>query len=358
MRILLIGGDASPSNAFRQLKPALCGLGFDVQCMLGDGKPFSKEPSEIEVAVSVADFVLLGMSSSPKLAQVEIDAGQEAVQQGKKFGFYGDCRGCWTRAKPENWFGPLASAATLYLGVNWEDAERARLVFPNAMVSGSGNPLREEMAFPRVSRNDVRRKLGIVEGEVFVLSPGDKVSAANTARWTILMEALFHSKPWMFNLVLSTHPGDRATAAVDSKTGEPLELYEKLVATSPVPARLISKEFMSTSDMMVGADLVVGLGVSTSVEAVYRRLPVVNLYTEAVHLQLMNETGSRLVETDDDGVSFSCSLGPIELSGLVSMLLTDGLPQEVQQRQNELYPLPTKQGITVKNMAEAIAKVI
>jgi len=151
--VVFVARDAAPSGCFKLLEPVLKDCGFGVTLFTGGGRPLAEQPHEITSAIRGAGVVVLGMSSSAELAQPEIAAGQVAREAEVPFGFYGDVSGCWVRAKNPAWFWGLAVDAAFYCGVTQQDADAAKQVFPNAKLIGTGNPLREEMAFPNFTRD-------------------------------------------------------------------------------------------------------------------------------------------------------------------------------------------------------------
>ncbi len=83
-----MGHDAAPSGAFTRLKEVLERLRFEVKLFVGNGKPLTAGMEEVRDAASNADVVLIGMSSSVALAEVELAAGEAARAAGKPYGFY------------------------------------------------------------------------------------------------------------------------------------------------------------------------------------------------------------------------------------------------------------------------------
>ena len=115
MKVVLVARDAAPSRAFSKLAPVLQESGFDADLLVGDGKPLIE--GEIINLVERANIVVLGMSSSENLARPEILAGETAKKWGIPYGFYGDVRRCWARARAGAWFEDLASRTSFYFGI-------------------------------------------------------------------------------------------------------------------------------------------------------------------------------------------------------------------------------------------------
>ena len=352
--------DVAPSAAFKRLEPVLVERGFDVDLIIGEGKPLAKTAEEIIFASSHASIVLLGMSSSDELARFEIMAGEAAKIATVPYGFYGDCPRCWARARAGAWFEHLASGAACYLGVTREDADAAREVFQNAKCVGVGNPLHEEMAFPRFTREEVRSKLGIASEEKFVLSPGGKFAGVNMAQWAIVMEALsFLAKNGgRFQLILATHPGDRTPYAIDVATRKELKLYEELISFSPVPARIVSKDVLATSDMVSGADIIVEFGTSIGIAGAYQNIPVVSLGLEVLFRWLEQVSGGRVLEVVEDCLSELVVADASNRADKMKNLLTPAGFARMRARQQELCPRPTERGAALRKIADAIEQII
>jgi hypothetical protein len=350
-KAVLVARDAAPSGCFKRLEPVLEERGFDVVLIIGEGKPLTKTVEEIVLAVvSQASVVILGMSSSLELAQPEIAAGEAARGVGKPYGFYGDVPRCWALARTGAWFEELASGAAFYFGVTQADADAAREVFPNAkLLIGTGNPLREEMAFPRLTREEVRAKLGIAPDEKLVLAPGRKFAAGNMASWVVVMDALslLAAGGQSFQLVLATHPGDRT----------PMPLYDELVSFSPVPARIVGKDVLTTSDMVPGADIIVEFGTSIGIEGAYQNVPVVSLGFGVLFRRLEQASGNRIPEAVSDGLSELVVADVNTLADKIEDLLTPGGFAQMRARQQELCPKPTERGAALRKIAEAIAQI-
>ena len=387
-KVVLVARDAAPSGAFIKLEPVLRESDFDVCLLVGDGKPLTKTGDEIAAEVMNGSVVVIGMSSSVDLAQPEMLAGYLAKNYGIPYGFYGDVRRCWARARAGAWFENYASNAAFYFGITQADADAAHEVFPNALLYGTGNPLREEMAFARFTREEVRAKLNIGSEEKLVLAPGGKLAAGNMAKWVVIMDALallnksgHNASGSSFQLILSTHPGDRTPYAVDGGTldklkivyeGEngdmpvidisglkELKLYEELVALSPVPTRIVGKDMLTTSDMVPGSDIIVEFGSSIGIEGAYQNVPVITLGFEILLRRQEQISGSRILEAVEDGLSEYVEMANAEeLAYQISKLLTPDGFARMSARQKELCPRPLERGAALRNMAHAIETII
>lgn len=364
-KVVLVAYDAAPSRCFVELSEVLSSMKeqekpvFDVELFIGDGKPLTTSFNDLASAVSRADIVLLGMSSV-EFAELEAAAGKCAQKAKIPFGFYGDVRGCFNRAGLGRQFESLALDTAFYFGVNVEDGESARSVFSSARLYGFGNPLREKMAFPTTTRNEVREKLDVPDGTNLILAPGTKTGVMNCATWMLVIDALtqLQSEEQSYELIISPHPGDRVHIAADPETGEKLCIYELLVSLSPVPTKIVTKEEQSTTDMVSGADLIVCFGGSTGMEGAYQNIPVVGIGFEISHQWQEYQGGSRMPELIEDGASDLVVGDASLLATRIQELLTPEGFAPFLKRQKALYPKPEKPGIALAEMANAIQEMV
>lgn len=355
----MLARDAAPSGCFAKLAPILKERGHSVLMTVGHGKPIKTTLPLIEDMVRDTDVVFLGMSSSSELSELELLAGDAAELAGVPYGFYGDVPGCFARAREGAWFRSLAENTSFYCGVDDADARAARFVFPNALCVGTGNPLREEMAFPVMMREQVRAKLGVPSDVALVLAPGNKTASFNMATWTILMGALamLHWKGKKMLLVLTPHPGDRTPHAVDDASGVPMQLYEELVKYSPIPTDIVPAEVLTTSNILPGADLVVEFASSVGIEAAYQNIPVITLALEPALRRLEEIQGSRTLEAVTLGISKLVHGDVHVLERVIARLLTEDGFAPMRQRQREKCPRPKERGAALRAIVETLEQV-
>ncbi len=358
-KILFVGRDAASSGCFIRLAPVLEKQGYTVTMMVGNGKPLAATDDDIINAVKSADLVVSGMSSSAELAKPEVLACQTAKEVHIPFGFYGDVPECFMRARAGAWFEPFALHANFYFSVNTEDAQAAKVILQNAKTFGTGNPLREESAFPKFTREEVREKLGVLPDEKLILVPGGKFVAANLATWTVVMDALhwLTAEGGKFQLVLTTHPGDRLPYCVDSSTEKPVQCYEELISNSPVSVELVAREVLTTTDIVTGADLVIDYGGSTSINAAYQSVPLISLGFGIWHKFFEKENGKITIpEAVVKGLARPANMENI--TGAIRQMLTQEGFATMKAIQQQLCPKPTEQGLALKKMAEAITEIL
>ncbi len=363
--VVVVGHDAAPSNCFGRLARVLEERGFKVVSFLGHGKPRTNTNEEVVGAVTGANVVLLGFSSTAELSESAIVAGQAAQAGGIPFGFYGDIPLCWTLGREGKWFNALARHASFYCGVAPSDPAEAQKIFPKARFVDTGNPLRdEEMAFPKFTRGEVRAKLGLAPEEKAILLTTLKSPGCNLAMLGILIEALAGMKNPNLRLLVSPHPGDRTPFAVDPEPKEnpkPLGLYEELLSYSPVPGRLIDRTLLTGSELVPGMDLIVEFGSSLGLEAGFHEIPVLTFAPEVVLRRFEKATGTRVTESVTQGLSVPVDRGdPTALAKTIALLLDPKSWEALTLRghQRELCVKPAERGAALRKIADLVASQI
>src|SRR3989344_292805 len=170
MTVTLIGRDAAPSKAFGRVAEELEKRDVECAAFLGGGKPITASNEQILANIKVSNFVMIGMSSSSELAKEEVLAATAASALGIPLGFYSDTFGSYQRP----WFQEFRAKASLLLVLNEQEKVAAQELYPNAEVAVAGNHEWEDACFPRLSREEVREKLGVTEDETLVFLPGHK----------------------------------------------------------------------------------------------------------------------------------------------------------------------------------------
>jgi hypothetical protein len=356
-KILLVARDAAPSGAFKLLIPALRKKGYYVTSILGEGKEIPDSLHEITQLVTNADIVILGMSSSRELANKEIFAASIAQKAKIPFGFYGDVPDCYQRAREGAWFEPFANDTAFYFGINEADAEAAKKVFVNAKTFATGNPVREADAFPKFTNEEIRSKLNISSDTVVILAPGGKFPAANATTWTLVMDSM----AWMqglskqkYMLLISTHPGDPATAA-QKQNGEPLDMYGELMSYSPVPVKMVTKDIFNTTDLLPAASLVIDFGGSIGINAAYQQIPAISLGFGIWENYFEKFSGKKTIEAVETGISILAN--PDNLKEIMHKLLIGFGSEELKQQQQKMYPKPAEKDMAVNAMTAALLQI-
>lgn len=368
MRIVLVGRDTAPANALKKLQDYLASLSneggsYKVFDFLGNGQ-FTKE--SIGERVLTADVLLVGMSSSAKLAEKEIYAAETAVRANTPFGFYADTFGCHKRP----WFAKLRDKASFVFVVNKKEAESAQELFPNAKIVASGNPMWEGFFTPRLSREEVRERLGIEDGQRMIFCPGGKLLAVNMQHFGGVISAshVLGMNPEDWKIVLATHPGDENYDGLfkfekkedsDEYEYKRIEnIYKDLVKYSKVPVAVVSPSQMATSHMISGCDVVVESASTIGIEAVCQRKPVIEFFTEAA-LNRLEETGiGRSYELCEQGVAREVHYDPSKLAtAICDLTLYEDVLRGLRARQAEHYPEPSEKGEAIRKMVATLVEV-
>jgi len=359
--IVLVSHDAAPSGCFARLEPILIARGYEVVKFIDHGKPRQATNDEIATAVRRTDILVLGISSSAELSESAIVAGRVALAARIVFGFYMDVPIGWTLGKPESYFAELASHTDFYCGVEPSEPKAARTIWRKAKFVVTGNPLREEMAFPRLSRDEVRGKFGLVPDEKAILFTTVKAPGCTFAQMGVLMEALAELATLSdvkFRLFISPHPGDRTPFAVDSGTMKPMRIYEEICALSPVSTCVVSAEIFAGSDLVPGMDLIVEFGSSLALQAGFSRVPVLTLGPEMLYRCLENVTGSRFLEAVYNGLSVSVNGNSMTVVNTIKELLAPGedssLLDKMIAHQQKFCRIPSERGQALRLIADLV----
>lgn len=360
-KVCLVAHDAAPSRCFNGLQIALTlGIsGVQVVKYVSDGMPPTVSIAELRAEISSSDFVLLGMSSTPDSAEVEVRAGEIAREMHVPYGFYSDVLFGIERARSGAWFNHLARGATLVVGLFSRDT--ARDIFPNARAVQTGNPLREDMSFPFSTRSWVRSKLGIGDEKLLIHIPGGTFCGGNIATIMLVLDACALTLPVDSVCVMFTpHPGDQTLRAVDAGTGVELNLYQEIADDAPVEMRVIRKDFLTSSQVVVGADLVVEYTGSVSIEAAYNRIPVISPTFVVWARKFEQESFRTMTEMVESGAAYQVYPDAYEYGRVLQNLLNPQHEARVKliAAQEHAYPRARERGATMQAIVNALRGVL
>lgn len=388
MNVVLVAKDVAPSSAFERLELELTKQsirsfsflrGIDRRAEAGNAE------LSMETWMEHCDVVLLGMSSSEKLAEIEIRAAEEAVKWNIPFGLYADTYGVINRG----WLAHLRDKASFVFVINEEEGKKARGLYPNAKVVITGNPMWEDFCTPKLSREEVRQRLGVSDEQKMVLCSGGKNLAVNMLHWGGVIEAFSKkSAPKDYKVFLSVHPGDKpaeeikkiqklvAESNLDLDKDVVDQLIDRLVKTAEasylahyndlvryskrVPVKVVTKDFMSGPDMLPGADLVIESASTLGIEAAFQRIPVISSFWEVALARIEESCGSRDWELCDSGAALRVDGDPNQLLYFIQDLLLSGSLANgfgMKERQAEAYPMPPEKGAAVRMMAETLIEL-
>jgi hypothetical protein len=294
------------------------------------------------------DFVLTGMSSSPELSENELIALRIAQEEEIPFGVFSDTFGAW---KGREWFEEYRQNATALFVLNEEEAAEARVKYPKAKVFGYGNPRWAEFFSPRMTRQEVRAKLGLAGGDIVVLVPGGKDLECNRLHFNAVISACGLGRRELgYVVVISLHPVDK----------NPRSEYEKL-AEGDSSVMIMDNSVISADDMLPGVDAVVQSASTVGVTAACQRIPVINFFTNLALDRLEANIHSRNWPPVFQGTEVAV-VEDIEvlLSKMVQCLVDynhSSILPGMLERQMAMYPKPTGKPAAAL-IAEAIRDII
>ncbi|TSC69779.1 MAG: hypothetical protein G01um101470_975 [Parcubacteria group bacterium Gr01-1014_70] len=358
-RAVLVARDRASSQAGELLHKEFRSLGFDeVFAYLGNGNPIWTPLRDIRYVVEDADVLWLGMSSSPELSEPELAAAEAAFRIGVPYGFYSDTFGCYARP----WFAPYRDKASFVFVLNDEEKTAAEQLFPRATALGNvvatGNPNWEEFAFPRVTRQQVREKLGIPENDYLIVCPGTKSVPIGSFVWIAVINALnelvsagFTDR--LYRVILAPHPDD-ATVQKEMNVYADLEKY-----SGAVSVRFVSRSVMVTQDIITGADIVVTQIVASTegMRAAYLGIPTV-CFLSVVGIEWSVEThGTRFSPPAQMGIADAVYTGDSgALAQVIQRLLTpegSAAMRAVQRAKCVVH----ERGYAIKEMARVLTEI-
>lgn len=337
MKITLIARDVAPSQALALLATTLTAKGHEPIQFLGNGNTLTSTAEEREQVLLVSQAVVVGMSSSVELSAEECGIARLAKEASIPVFFYADSFGTYNRP----WFRDLLSDSSLFV-ISKDEAEKARIALPDTVVIVTGSPMQEKFFFPKRSRDQIRRQLDLTERDKMVLIPGGKDTEINLLHFSHVIE-----KVWNINdvkVIISLHGGDKTD----------LRVYEDRFISIP-RVRIIPEKEMSGSDLLPGADVVVGSATTLGVEAICAGIPTVDYLSESARARYRKATGQDTWEPCVQKVAFDMTKD----EGVLSRILNgtqDLVPSRAMAK--ALYPKPEKVGEAVEKMISAIELVI
>jgi len=349
VKVVLVAMDKAPSNAFKELGSVLESKGVTVKAFLGNGDKMPVDDVAIVAEIDGADFVLSGISSSPALASAELSAIKAAKATGVSYGYYSDTWNCWNRP----WVNENMKFANLLLVTNKSDAVKAEGAFPGPKVVLTGNPTDEGFG-ETLPRDEVRKRLNAPFNSKMVVVPGTKDKNINL--WTLWSVLSAIRSPLMegrrATVYFCAHPGDKIF----------LDEYVKYIREEfdngcwhYDRCEIIPKDFMSTGEVICGADIVVGVAATEGRRAAYLRIPVVNILNKPAldRLERLNQYRGWPPTEPEDGTEVAVHNAD-ELALAMATLLTSEGFAPLKKRQEEVCPAPPAKGTAANNMADEI----
>jgi len=339
-KVILVANDLAPSDALAQLAHSLSENEVIVTGFLGMGKLVVHESVIAKAIDDKASLVLVGMSSSPALAEKELYAVSVARVKGVHVGFFSDTFGCFKR---EHFLQHAPDVSVLFIASEAE-REEAQMLYPNARVVSSGNPSWENLIDERKSEDEIRSAVAHNRRDI-VLVPFNKTHDTNLDLALRTTRALDHRYP---HIIFAVHPGEiQQDPRVVERYRQEIEgnITSGDRATFEfLPDGFSSKDFLRVSRMVVSA-----CSPTTDLQAALLRVPVVNYVgNPETALRLKKEFGG-------DGVPTLCSLGAACLArdeGAISM--ASCLSEDIVKRQKKAFPTAPEKGQAVRFMTSTI----
>ena len=342
MRVALVGFDMAPSKAFAELANV---LELPVVLLAHAKKENVPSDDDIRDLVRQADFVLCGISQPAQNAHMELIAVEEARHRQIPFGFYSDAKGAWGRDTIAKFRDDASLILTVLGGTEVVDTE---VMFPNAQVVCTGNPLWEQYFVP-ADREKSRALCEASPDEFVVLSPGTEEPVITIQLWAAVIEAAVMMGDGRDKVVILTqHPGDQT----------PPEMYKLLVDYAPaLDVRLVGPMKASSDDYVPGVDAVVAnMNSSVAVHAISRRIGTVDFYGPLAQERLKRGGAGIYGQHYNTGAVFDIyNASPTVLASVLDMLVEN--PLMLEQDQETVHP-PLQAGEAVQNMRRAIERVL
>lgn len=248
-KAMLVARDFAGSFGLCELAGELGRRGMECLTFLGMGRPLGATPCEIRAVAARSDYVVVGRSSSPELAEPEMVALESAFSAGVPAYMYSDG---WISMLP--WFAEYYAGLEYLFVLHQYCSDQVQRALPGIAPVVCGNP-EWETFFPgpgyEAERQNITRKLcsmGAPAGAEFILVPGNKHRELNLELWADVAYAA-EQLPGDFCLVASMHPGD-ACGPAD---------YQDAFGKLGLPKLFLHKEHgISTAELVPAMTWVVG----------------------------------------------------------------------------------------------------
>lgn len=378
--VVLVGRDKAPTLAGQMLQDALHKQKYTTCSFFGDGKPIGASLEEIAQASRDAQLTWVGMSSSAELAQPEIVAARAS----RHLALYADIEGCQNR----EFFREFRDRAGLLFVLTEREKENAsRLYNKNVTILATGNPTHEEFAFPKLSRQEVRKHLNIADDETLLLALGTKSIPITCFLVMGILEAIKNSQLMQsrkYCIAVFTHPGDeglRALVPVKEKgvvRVKPEALTSELAPyadsdgyvwfkhldpyadiktfAGDVRVEIVqgTKDF-GTPHAIAGADAVIQIAGTEGRRAAYQGIPVIDFFSYLGRNRMKEINKVETWGPCELGMSYGIYDGDtFELAEVLDWMLTPEGRKQCAEDQFEACPPSKARGAAVQQMVEAM----
>lgn len=269
MKVMLLAVDVGPCKNLDFVSKALEEEGCEVIRCLGYGRPDTiTNIYAVLESVRRQDVLVTGMSSSPELAALEMQALRAAPGYCARV-LFADTFSVVGRP----WFKELRNEVDLVI-VPDEGEIRAVTGSTGSFFAG-GVPLWEQFACKPGEREEYRGRLGVAEDVFLAMVVGGKKTEINVELFTAASEQVRKAacrQARDFQVVLSIHPGDRTDPSA----------YQGIGEISPLGA----------SETLKASDLVICSYSTLSIEAACIGVPAIDYLTVAARNRFRENTGT------------------------------------------------------------------
>ncbi|OHA89502.1 MAG: hypothetical protein A3C70_01540 [Candidatus Zambryskibacteria bacterium RIFCSPHIGHO2_02_FULL_43_14] len=331
--IVLVAADFAPSTALGMVAEELRSRGESATFISGKGEIVLPEDTTVVIA---------GMAHSPEMAQGELGALRQAVRKGIPIGLYADTFDCAGR----EWFAEARKNTQFLIVPTEKEKTKALELFPRANIVATGNPLWEASVFPESTRAEVRKRISMTEDQIVIFCPLRKESHINREHLWLVRQALERIDNEKILVVVTGHPGDETYK-------ENPDAYRPLFPANAI--QLVGTTLVK--ELLPGTDVVIGAGSGAGIDAIYQRVPVIDVMTELVLNEVERLHRRRVWQPVEDG----SSIGIKNVEELVSALeqVTSGAGKDrLLAAQEKAYPRPTHPKQAVHAMVAEIQEWI
>jgi hypothetical protein len=342
MRKIKIAGNARDRGPLNALEAFLKTLSPWYALSVSDN---TVESNVRSAAITQADVVLIGLSSTAEYAAIEIEAAHMAAKTGRPYGFIAispvDVIRPWLKD------AGVTDGCTFVCGVLPSDHARMRAFYPNAQFFHTSTPDRDLFALmggqKTELRHEARVRLGVQDDEVLI-GIALRKEFGNIPTIAGVQELVRTQFPRdNARIVLLKHPGDPLRDLSSAKYG-PQDPYEYFLRYSGVTH--VEVDHLKSVEVVPGLDCIVGIETdSTCVMAAHLRIPVIVMrcHEAVAHFQAM--TGGAPLEMIENGTAVE-----VPVFGSSCDLMGDFMPQK--ENMERFYPPSMEKNPSAHAMAD------
>lgn len=354
-RAVLVARDFFESKIISGLAQKLEG-NFLCSTFVGEGKSsFPTSTIELRGAVEVGDVVIVAVSEN---CSIEAQVASLAKEYSKPLVVVALSYNAWRQIE----FIPVHPHVCVLFVLDDKEAYSARKLYPNATIIASGNPEWEKFSFPTHTATEVRNILGFDKRQrrKLIIIPGEKEVGVNFPLAVNVIEAVASlPDPGLFRIIFTIHPGH--TPFLNGSN--PLKFYEELQAYSHKvfvrPSYKTTPFGIGTSDMVPGADLVIGSNSTVQIQAAYLGIPVIAVLLQRAFrgVELPQEHKEWWPPCDRGAIAPVYGLSSARTAKLIESLLTKEGFASMKSAQERYFPRFERVGQAYETMVKAIEQI-